>query len=385
MDEKEKKTQDDLGKLVHELRTSYEKIDQKNEARVNEFKEKQEKIEQKIAELEAKLQAPPQDGTETKEEDQAELEKKAFDKFLRKGDKALGAEERKVLTLSNNVEGGYLATKEIQNEVLRKVSEISELRPICRVKKISSSVTGVPKKSGNVSGGWVSEIGDRLETEGDFGYGMEDITPGELEALVKVSRRDLEDPVIDIEDEITTDIADKFDELEGTAFLTSERVNGKPEGILMNADIGTLASEAGTTGDIEADDIVKLPYEVKKKYRKNGRYLMNSKTVRNIRLMKEATTGAYIWVRGFGQTPNTINGYPYVESPDIPETGTGGAKVIVFGDFVRGYWIVDRLAIEIQRLVELYATSGQIGFLARKRVGGQVVMPEALHILTAKS
>lgn len=129
---------------------------------------------------------------------------------------------------------------------------------------------------------------------------------------------------------------------------------------------------------LTADGIINFAYSLKSDYARRATLLLNRKTVGAIRLLKSSTSGEYIWQTNYqAGSPPTILGLPYLEMPDMPDVA-GSAFPIALGDFNRGYMIVDRVDMSVTWLNELYATSGQVGFLIRKRVGGQVILPEAI-------
>ena len=91
-----------------------------------------------------------------------------------------------------------------------------------------------------------------------------------------------------------------------------------------------------------------------------------------------------MWQPGLtADKPNTILGRPVYTSVYMPEIAAG-AKTVAFGDF-KYYWIADRQGRSFKRLNELYAKTGQIGFVASQRVDGKLVLPEAIKVLKQKS
>jgi len=191
--------------------------------------------------------------------------------------------------------------------------------------------------------------------------------------LAKVSLQVLEDNAYNLEQALIEEFSMAFAVLEGAGFISGDGV-GKPEGLLTHASIPHIPSGDATL--IKADAVMQLPYELKSDYARNGHYVMNRATLGTIRRLKDATSGDYLWQPGFGGQPNLLCGYPVLECSDMPAIGAGNFPVI-FGDFGRGYLIVDRIEMMVQRLTEKYAEYGQVGFLARRRVAGQVVLAEA--------
>lgn len=295
-------------------------------------------------------------------------EAKAFGSYLRKGDSVLGPDERKVLIIGDAPASGYLAPPQVSDEIIRIGREYSPLREKCRVVQIRRESLEVPKRSGAGAAAWVTEISTRAETTG-LAFSLERLTPNEMSYLCKVSLRMLEDAAYPLEQEIAAEIGEAFALLEGSAFISGNGV-GRPEGILTHASVAHVPSGGATT--LTADALLNMIFSLKTEYSRNACWVMNRATLGEIRKLKDAVSGNYLWQPGFGGQPNLLCGYPYIECADMPAIGASN-EPIAFGDFRRGYMIVDRVEISIQRLDQVYATSGIIGFLARKRVGGQVV------------
>ena len=316
----------------------------------------------------------PNVGMATKEID---ITLKAYDKYLRKGKESLDQMEHKVLTVSNDTGGGYLAPPEFVAEIQKQVVEMSPIRSIARVRTTSNRSVQMPTRTGTFSATFVAETGTRSETTG-LTYGMEEITAHELYALVDISEQDVEDSAFNMEAELSSEFATQFAKAEGTAFVNGANV-GTPEGFLQNGSIGATNSGNGTA--LTANGLIDLYSAVKTDYARNGVFVMNRATLGKVRQLVDAN-GSYVFQAGFSLqvgVPNTILGQPYIEASDMPDVGAG-AKPIAFGDFNRGYVIVDRVSLAILRDPFTQATSGTIRYVARRRVGGQVVMAEAIRL-----
>lgn len=293
---------------------------------------------------------------------------KAFLTFLRKGLSYIEPDERKALVTSDDPVAGYLAPPQTSNEILRIEVDYSPLRQIARAVQINRESLEQPKRTGHGDAVWVGETATRPETTG-FAVSMERLTPFEMSYLMKASLKQLEDSAYPLEAEIVAEIGEQFGVLEGAGFISGDGI-GKPEGILTNTSVAHVPSGGAST--ITADALLNMVFALKAEYARNAYWVLNRATLGEIRKLKDAVSGNYLWQPGFGGQPNLLLGYPYIECSDMPAIGAGN-EPIAFGDFRRGYMIVDRVGISIQRLAELYATSGVVGFLARKRVGGQVV------------
>ena len=347
---------------------------------VNELK----KLNDRMDDLETKTNRP---GNSLDNKDEKSAEYKAFDKWLRFGRggldseeaKALQAPEGKVLTISGDTGVSYLAPGEYVNQIIKGVTEISPMRSLADVKPTSNNYSEIPKRTGQFAATWVAEVGTKSETTG-LTYGMESIPNHEMYALVKVSNHSLEDSAFNLEAELTAEFSEQFAKAEGTAFVTGDAI-GKPEGFTVNSNVdsSTVVFDVSDDG-ILIDGLMDLIYAPKTAYAQNGKLVANRSTVAYIRKAKDSNN-KYYWEPDFqAGTPGRFMGVPIVEMPDMANLTTAGYFGMAFGDFKRAYVISDRIQISVQRLTELYAESGQVGFLARKRVGGQVVLAEAVYI-----
>tara|TARA_Y100000004_G_scaffold90083_1_gene101025 strand:- start:1134 stop:2369 length:1236 start_codon:yes stop_codon:yes gene_type:complete len=339
----------------------------------------QKQVADKVSNLETMMKRP-NSGFSTPEIDEKAL---AYDKYLRKGKESLDEMEKKVLTVSNDTGGGYLAPPEYVREIIKKVTELSPVRAAARVRSTTQRSIQMPSRTGTFSAQWVSEVGTRSESTG-LTYGMEEIAAHELYALVDISEQDVEDPVFDMESELSSEFATQFAKAEGTSFVNGT-AQGQPEGFLTNASVGTTNSGAGAA--LTINGLIDLYSAVKTDYARNGTFMFNRGTLGKIRQLNTGTGGSYVFQAGFSlQTgvPNTILGQPYVEATDMPDVGAGN-KPIAFGDFSRAYVIVDRINLSILRDPFTQASTGTIRYLARKRVGGQVVLAEAIRTQTVSA
>lgn len=348
----------------------------------SDLDEYERKYEARLAELSkaiATLSAPPPDQQAT-----PASETKAFFSGLKKKltGKVLDELETKVMTVGDPTTGGYLAPAEFVNDIIKFDVLYSPIRTLAKVRQTKNRSIQIPKKTQSASAAWVTEIGTRSETTNPK-FGLEEIPTHEMYALAKISKQDLEDTAFDLQGFLVEEFGEQFGVLEGEAFLTGNAV-GKPEGILVNSAI-TGFTGVTTQGKVVADDMLETLYALNDRYARSATWLWKRSTTLAIAKLKNATTGDYLWQPGFqvqGQ-PNVL-GRPYVECKDMPAEGNG-AKAVAIGDLRSGYLIVDRLEVEI--MVDPYTSksTGCVEISARKRVGGQVVLPEAIKIYTLKS
>ena len=355
-----------IGKIEEKL-DGLEDINQE----LTKAKGHQEDISEKLENLETVMKRP-QNGFDSKQVDET-LE--AFDTYCRKGLDHLTDVEKKALTVSNDSTGGYLAPPEYVRELIKTVTEISPIRSIAKIRSTGQRSIQIPKRTGQFAAQWVSESGTRSETTG-YQVGLEEIPAHEHYAMVDISEQDLEDTVFDLEAEMQSEFAEQFAKAEGTAFVSGNSV-GKPEGIMTNSSVSEVNS--GHASTLLADGLISLVHSIKSEYGRNGTFLFNRSTLAAIRKLKD-TAGQYVFQAGMslqGGATNTILGQPYLEVTDMPDVGAG-TYPIAYGDFRRAYMIVDRVQLAVLRDVYTQATSGNVRYIARRRVGGQVVLPEAI-------
>lgn len=321
-------------------------------------------------------------------DDRQALQFKAFDKFLRKGAGALEPEERKVLTIADSAHAGVLAPYEYVMDIIKSLTLWHPLRGLATIRQTKAYAVEFPTESAVPAATWVAESGQKAETTG-LTYGLTEIKTYEAKMLFKATQKMLEDSAFNLEAELATVYARKFGALEGTAFYSGNGTSA-PEGITINATVLADAHDVTTNDTLAFDDLIKIQYLLASPYAKNAAWVMNRALMGTLFGLKNATTNAYILQpdaqAGF---PPRILGSPVYEWSDFPaiaSTALGtipgdGGIVCAYGDFKAGYVIVDRIELQVQRLVEMYADYGMVGFLARRSVGGGVVLPEAIQLL----
>ena len=213
------------------------------------------------------------------------------------------------------------------------------------------------------------------ESEETFGQ----VTLGayKVGTAIKISEELIHDSVFDLESYMAEEFARRIGSKEEEAFLIGDG-SGKPTGVFTTVTEGVTSTGANIT----FDDVMDLYHSLKSPYRKNSVWILNDSTVKALRKLKD-NNGNYIWQPSVqAGVPDMILNRPYYTSSYAPEIALGN-KVLAFGDFSH-YWISDRQGRSFKRLNELYATSGQVGFLGSQRVDGKLVLPEAVKVLTMK-
>ena len=361
----------DAVKAIRDKYATLETSAKNQETAQKEIKETIEKVTKKIDQVEIqnkKIQSGL-GGAEDQSQDY-----KALIGWMRTG-KEIDLPETKVMKLSDSTLGGYLTTPEVSNELLKDVIEYSPIRPLARVRTTSKESVKVRKRTGVFSAAWTGEIETKSERTG-LTYGMEEVPTHELYAFVDVSNWDLEDSDFNLENELRLEFGEQFGVAEGTGFVNGNAVK-KPEGIMVNTSVGHVAS--GDANLITAEGLKKLFFAPKSVYTRNARFIMSRATMLAISLLKTGE-GVYL-LKQLGDTPAwNILGTRVVEAVDMAAIGAG-AFPVVFGDFTKAYTIIDRIALAILRDPYSAATTNSVRFHARKRLGGQVVQPEAIYKL----
>ena len=283
------------------------------------------------------------------------------------------ANEYKSLSVSNDTTGGYLAPSEYVRDIIKTVTEISPARQLARIRTTGAKSILLPKRTGQFAAVWVAEQGTRSETTG-LNWGMLEIFTHEMYALIEISEQNLEDSAFNLAGEISFEATEQFAVAEGAAFVSGTGI-GKPEGFMTNSGVSSVNS--GSAALITADSLFTAKHTLKTAYTRNANWVLNRTTLGAVRKLKDGN-GDYLWQSGLASgKPNTLDGDPYVEVPDMPSEGAN-TYPIAYGDFQRAYTLVDRVAMSMLRDPYTQATSGNIRFLFRRRLGGMVVQPEAI-------
>jgi HK97 family phage major capsid protein/HK97 family phage prohead protease len=329
-----------------------------------------DKVTGRLDKLEAKLNRPhiSNDNGET----EPDVERKAFTEFARKGVERMEQKAVAALTVSTDSQGGYLAPEAFRAEILKKIVEFSPIRTYARVLSITASEIKLPRKLTGTTASWVSETGDRSQS--DMTFEQATFTPYELATYVDVSTQLLEDNAYNLEGELAADFAEAFGKAEGTAFVTGNGT-GKPKGLLSASGITEVKSgNASTLGTDPASLIIGIYHSVPTVVAQNGAWVMNRNTLSTLRKIKDSD-GRFLMVDPItAGMPITLLGRPIVEATDMPDIGAD-ANPILFGD-LSGYRIIDRVGLSVLRDPFTQATKGTVRFHARKRVGGDVSNPD---------
>ena len=370
--------------VVREMMAAFEAFKGANDARLGEIEkkaaadvlleEKVARIDQAVAAAQARLDRVmsqnrrPAIGGEPVEPVSAPEAKAAWDGYLKIGQS--GALEVKAALSTGATSGGYVAPYETERAIERRLMAASPMREIATVRTVAAGVFRKPVSTAGVACGWVAETAARPETD-----------PATLALL--------EFPSADLYEWLAAEVEDAFAAQETQAFVAGDGVN-KPKGFLAYptvadagqqwGQIGYVASGAagGFAADSPTDRLIDLIYAPKAQYRPNGRFVMNRKTVSAVRKFKDAD-GNYIWqpATRLGETASLL-GYPVTEIETMPDVAANSLS-IAFGDFQRGYLIVDRAGVRVLR--DPYSAKPYVLFYTTKRVGGGVQNFDAIKVM----
>jgi len=311
----------------------------------------------------------------------------AWDRYMRQGD-ASRLTELKSLSAGSDVDGGYVAPDETQVEIDRLLREVSPIRALATVQQTSSGLLRKPVSQGGASSGWVSETAARPETSTPT-LDLLEFPMAEIYAMPATTQTLLDDAVVNVDQWLAEEVRDVLAAQETTAFVAGDGI-AKPRGFLSYTNVEQSAHTwgqigyvaTGTAGGFDAgnplDAILDLIYAPQSVYRPNGRFVMNRRTVSAVRKFKDAD-GNYIWQPGAGAgQPSTLLGYSVTEVEDMPDIANDSYSM-AFGDFRRGYLIVDRAGINVVR--DPYSAKPYVLFYTTKRVGGGIQDFNAIKLL----
>jgi HK97 family phage major capsid protein len=341
-----------------------------------------------VDEMQLKAARPQRGGTAPRSGAAAE-HKSAFETYVRRGEAAnLRALEEKALSVGTAADGGYLVPEEIEAGVMRALRDASPIRAISGVRQVSANTYKKPFAITGAATGWVAETGTRSQTNTPTLFELAFPTM-ELYAMPAATPTLLEDAAVNIDEWVAEEVRVAFAEQENTAFVSGDGSN-KPKGFLAYTKIAESSwawekigyLSTGVSGDFAASDpadtLIDLVYTLKSGYRANAHWVMNRSTQGEIRKIKDGD-GNYIWrpADQAGQHP-TLMGFPVAETEDMPSIAANSYS-IAFGDFGRGYLVVDRLGIRILR--DPFSAKPYVLFYTTKRVGGGVQDFNAIKLL----
>jgi HK97 family phage major capsid protein len=315
--------------------------------------------------------------------------KAAFNAYVRSGESdGLRAIETKAMTVGSNPDGGYLVPQDLEREIGERLAMVSPIRALAGVRQISGGLYRKPFMISGPATGWVGETAARPQTASPQ-FDVLSFPAMELYAMPAATSTLLDDSAVDLDDWLAGEIDQVFAEQESTAFINGDGVN-KPKGFLAYTAVANSAWTWGNLGYVPtgvaggfaasnpSDSLVDLIYALKAGYRQNATFVMNRKTQAQVRKFKDST-GNYLW-----QPPATASGrasligFPLADTEDMPDVAAGSLS-IAFGDFKRGYLIVDRQGVRVLR--DPFSAKPYVLFYTTKRVGGGLQDFDAIKVM----
>lgn len=297
-------------------------------------------------------------------------------------DAALGTpemqQEIRALSKASAGAGANLVPTGFRNQLIDALREFGVMRQLATVITTDSGETiQIPSTTSHGVSTWTAE--NAAITESDEAFGQLSLSAYANSRAMKVSWQLLQDSAFDLEGYVRQQFGLSTGVLENTAYVVGDG-SSKPTGITTQTTAGVTLATGGTTSfNAGADSLISLKYSVLSPYRRNASWLMNDATVAKVATLKD-TTNQYIWQPGLtAGAPDTLLGAPLYTDPDVPVMAAN-AKSVLYGDF-SWYWIRDVNGIVIQRLNELFAMNGQVGFLVFHRTDGKLVNTAAVKHL----
>jgi HK97 family phage major capsid protein len=409
LEERQSKTETKIsqgGPIAAEARAELEKINEKISGEIREYKKLV--LEQKEQLLAAQRPPVPGGYPGSTAGSYKPPATKAWEKWMRKGgdvtaltmderrlidfnhmDYDMYTPEQKVMVSAAAELGGFFAGTDFSDKFIQKLFLISPLRAYADTQTIGGEKLLIPSEGSTDTNIFWSDEQTGFQASPDPNLGMIEIFARELNGYIKISKQNLEDSVFDVEAFLLKRLTRQFAQKEGAAFILGDGV-ARPEGLLTNAALSNTGMNifSGTSAShlLLPSDLISLMHVGKSGYRATGTWLMSNSTIGICRLFADTTTRP-LWTVFGDEFRETLFGRPIVEMPDMPNQAgtfpafTAGQLPVVFGDIGQGYQIVDRVGLTFQTLKELFAIQNQVAYLARVRVGGKVVLPEAISVL----
>lgn len=366
--------EDKNGNLSAEDKETYSRMEAEIEELTNSI-ERQQRAERREQELSKPVNSPIT-GKPYKDEPQGEVKTgRASDEYKKAMLTALRSNFRQVSNVLQegvDADGGYLVPEEYDHRLIDVLTEENIMRGIA-TKITTSGEHKINIAATKPAAAWIEEGG--ALSFGDATFDQKILDAHKLHVAIKITEELLYDNAFGLENYIITEFGKALANAEEDAFLNGDGV-GKPTGIFDKTkggeSIGTL------TVALKSDDILDLIYKLKRPYRKNASFIMNDATLAQIRKLKD-NNGQYLWQPSYqANEPDKILGYNIRTSAFAP------TDAIAFGDY-KYYNIGDRGSRSFKQLNELFAGNGMIGYVAKERVDGLLILPEAVKILGLKA
>lgn len=315
--------------------------------------------------------AEPEKTQDTKTGRASDAYKKIFEAYLR--GVSDNKEIRNALQEGTDSKGGYLVPEEFERRVIEKLTELNVIRRNAHVITTSGNYN-IPVEASAGAAAWIDEEGEYQGTDPAFAQVV--LNAYKVGQMIKVSDELLEDASFDLATYIANQLAKAIATAEEAAMCTGNGTK-KPVGIFTAAG-GEVGVTTAAADKITADEIIDLIYSLEAPYRRAAKFYLNDSTIKAVRKLKDGN-GNYLWQPALTEgQPDRLAGFP-VEATQAPAIAAG-AYVIAFAD-LDFYWIADREGVDLRRLDQTYAATGQVGFRGSRRVDAKPVLKEAIKLL----
>ena len=336
----------------------------------------------KPTEKEERDEQKPDEKKETPED----LEHRFNEAYFCDNRAVMQSEEMRGLLKDSNVDGGYwLAPEVMTNRFIKAVDDQVHIRAKATKLKLAAghSITAPSRDTAMSDASWTNEL-NVATADTSYKIGKRALTPHPLSKLVKVSK-DLLAYVSGVEGIVNAEIARTNAEAEENAYMTGTGAQ-QPLGVFVASALGISTDRDVSTGNtnnlVKTDGLINAKGALKSAYHGRSQWMMHRTTITQVSKLKDGI-GGYLMLPGgmFGGNTDRILGIDLISSEFVPNTATTGLYVGILGDF-SNYWIADAGTVSMQRLVELYAATNEIGLLTRRHVDGMPVLEEAFVRVT---
>lgn len=348
---------------VEKIQTALDAYEVKNQELVKTLQEKTNQIK----DIEEKLISLTSANNYNSQSPKLQQEVKAYEDFLAKG---FLETEKKYLRTDSAISGGVFVPEVQVAGIIKNITEISNLRPFCKLRTMGAKTESMPVRTGTVTAYMTGE--GQSSTDTQPAYGDLRLEAKKMTAHGSISYELLQDSSTDLVNEMILEVGEQFAYLEGAQFVNGSGAGNNMPGFMQHPDISSINS--GDASSITFDSLIKVTGEIKTGY--NPIYAFNRKTLAALRLLKDASN-RYIWESGnLGvDVPSNINGVSYALLPDMPDIGAGTFPII-FGDF-KNFLIGDRKALTVIRDEITLAEQQLVKYIFHRRVGCVVTKPES--------
>ncbi|PZQ16979.1 MAG: phage major capsid protein [Ancylobacter novellus] len=369
-----------------ESRLSPDVVTSEKLARLDDALDRQQRA---LDQLALKGRRPALEAGEPRAETAARERKGAFEAYVRRGEVlALKGLDVKALSVGTDAQGGYLVPEVTEREIGRRLAEVSPIRAIASVQAVTASVYRKPFATEGFASGWAAETAARSQSATPA---LDELAfPAmELYAMPAATQTLLDDAAVDLDQWIAQEVETAFAEQESVAFVTGDGVT-RPQGFLTPTKVANASWIWGRIGYVAtgaagafaasnpSDSLLDLVYALRAGYRRNACFVMNRRTQASVRKLKDAD-GRYLWEPpAGGQGAATLLGFPVTEAEAMPDVAENN-HAIAFGDFRRGYLVVDRIGVRVLR--DPFTAKPYVLFYTTKRVGGGVQDFDAIKTL----